>query len=69
MFDMFSHKFAQKTLVKIPNHGQTLSAPLRLIWFSCVFAKFLYRSSKSANRKVAQFFWEHISFNYQHFKF
>jgi hypothetical protein len=24
MFDMFCHKFAQKTLVKIPNHDQTL---------------------------------------------
>jgi hypothetical protein len=24
MFDMFCHIFAQKTLVKIPNHGQTL---------------------------------------------
>jgi hypothetical protein len=27
MFDMILHTFAQKTLVKIPNHGQTLSAP------------------------------------------
>jgi hypothetical protein len=24
MFDMFCHEFAQKTLVKISNHGQTL---------------------------------------------
>jgi hypothetical protein len=26
MFEMFGHIFAQKTLVKIPNHGQTLSS-------------------------------------------
>jgi hypothetical protein len=69
MFDIVGHTSAQNTLVKIPNHSQTPSAPQMLDWFSCAFSKYHYRTSKSANTKVAQFFREHISFNYWHFKF
>jgi hypothetical protein len=63
MFYMILHTFAQKTLVKVQIPGQTPTDPKRLIWFSCAFSKFHYRSSKSTNIKVLCYLSEHIFHN------
>jgi hypothetical protein len=53
------------------NHELIESKPLIVVknlWCS-IESKFLNRTSNSANMKVAQFFREHISFNYWYLKF
>jgi hypothetical protein len=61
--------FAKETLVNLPNLGQTPKSSRRLKWFSCVFSKFHYRSSKPANMKVVPYFREHIFRNWWTFNF